>query len=122
MPFLQVKEVLDPLEEKLSFLMSEVKFIEKVQKMITSTQVHIKAEVPISVCPSASVCLRLLIINTVAPLQAASSNHHQTVICKSLEDLRKMMDDTQVVRWPGGSAVTVEAGSFPVCQNDNPSA
>ncbi|XP_030579650.1 coiled-coil domain-containing protein 180 isoform X2 [Archocentrus centrarchus] len=67
----QVKEVLDPLEEKLSFLMSEVKFIEKVQKMTTSTQVHIKAE-------------------------AASSNHQQTVISKSLEDLRKMMDDTQL--------------------------
>ncbi|XP_063346409.1 coiled-coil domain-containing protein 180 [Pelmatolapia mariae] len=66
----QVKEVSAPLEEKLSFLKSEVKFIEDAQKMITSTQVHIKAE-------------------------AARSNHQQTVISKRLEDLRKMLDDTQ---------------------------
>ncbi|XP_035766518.1 coiled-coil domain-containing protein 180 [Neolamprologus brichardi] len=67
----QVKEVSAPLEEKLSFLKSEVKFIEDAQKMITSTQVHIKAE-------------------------AARSNHQQTVISKRLEDLRKMLDDTQL--------------------------
>ncbi|XP_005940157.2 coiled-coil domain-containing protein 180 [Haplochromis burtoni] len=67
----KVKEVSAPLEEKLSFLKSEVKFIEDAQKMITSTQVHIKAE-------------------------AARSNHQQTVISKRLEDLRKMLDDTQL--------------------------
>ncbi|CAI5651312.1 unnamed protein product [Oreochromis niloticus] len=67
----QVKEVLAPLEEKLSFLKSEVKFIEDAQKMITSTQVHIKSE-------------------------AARSNYQQTVISKRLEDLRKMLDDTQL--------------------------
>lgn len=97
---LQVKEVSAPLEEKLSFLKSEVKFIEDAQKMITSTQVHIKAEVPISLSLCLLVSLRLcwLFINTVGPVQAARSNHQQTVISKRLEDLRKMLDDTQVVR------------------------
>lgn len=43
---LQVKEASGGFEEKLSFLKSEVTFMEKVQKIISSTQVHIKAEVP----------------------------------------------------------------------------
>lgn len=44
---LQVKEASDRLEEKLSFIKSEVKFTEKIQKIISSTQVNIKAEVPV---------------------------------------------------------------------------
>lgn len=59
---LQVKEVSAPLEEKLSFLKSEVKFIEDAQKMITSTQVHIKAEVPISLSLSACLSPSLLVV------------------------------------------------------------
>nr|XP_020450815.1 coiled-coil domain-containing protein 180 isoform X2 [Monopterus albus] len=67
----EVKEVSDRLQEKLSFIRSEVKFTEKIQKMISSTQVHIKAE-------------------------AASSNQQQLVIDSRLEDLRRMMKNTQV--------------------------
>ncbi|XP_073322889.1 coiled-coil domain-containing protein 180 [Pagrus major] len=67
----QVKEASSCLEETISFLNSEVKFTEKIQKMIRSTQVHIKAE-------------------------AASSNQQQTVISSRLEDLRRMMENTQV--------------------------
>ncbi|XP_026199109.1 coiled-coil domain-containing protein 180 isoform X1 [Anabas testudineus] len=67
----QVKEVSDRLEEKVSFLKSEVKFTEKVQKIISSTQVNIKAE-------------------------AAGSNQQQSVISSRLEELRKMLENTQV--------------------------
>ncbi|XP_051250618.1 coiled-coil domain-containing protein 180 isoform X2 [Dicentrarchus labrax] len=63
----QVKEVSGRFEEKLSFLKSEVKFTEKIQKVISSTQVHIKAE-------------------------AASSNQQQSAISSRLDDLRMMMD------------------------------
>lgn len=59
---LQVKEVSAPLEEKLSFLKSEGKFIEDAQKMITSTQVHIKVEVPISLSLSACLSPSLLVV------------------------------------------------------------
>ncbi|KAJ4921424.1 hypothetical protein JOQ06_017723, partial [Pogonophryne albipinna] len=41
----QLKEASGSLEEKLSLLKSEVGFMEKIQKIIGSTQVHIKAEV-----------------------------------------------------------------------------
>lgn len=44
----QVKEASSRFEEKLSLLKSEVKFTEKTQKVLSSTRVHIKAEV--SVC------------------------------------------------------------------------
>ncbi|KAF3695241.1 Coiled-coil domain-containing protein 180 [Channa argus] len=61
----KVKEASQRLEEKLSSLTSEVKFTEKVQKIISNTQ-------------------------------AAGSNQHQSVISSRLEDLRTMMDNTQV--------------------------
>ncbi|XP_067377136.1 coiled-coil domain-containing protein 180 isoform X1 [Channa argus] len=67
----KVKEASQRLEEKLSSLTSEVKFTEKVQKIISNTQVTIRAE-------------------------AAGSNQHQSVISSRLEDLRTMMDNTQV--------------------------
>ncbi|XP_036955257.1 coiled-coil domain-containing protein 180 isoform X2 [Acanthopagrus latus] len=67
----QVKEASIRLEETISLLKSELKFTEKIQKMIRSTQVHIKAE-------------------------AASSNQQQTFISSCLEDLRRMMGNTQV--------------------------
>ncbi|XP_030274074.1 coiled-coil domain-containing protein 180 isoform X2 [Sparus aurata] len=67
----QVKEASSRLEETISLLKSELKFTEKIQKIIRSTQVHIKAE-------------------------AASSNQQQTFISSSLEDLRRMMERTQV--------------------------
>ncbi|XP_044051690.1 coiled-coil domain-containing protein 180 isoform X2 [Siniperca chuatsi] len=67
----QVKQVSGRFEEKLSSLKSEVKFMEKIQKIISSTQVHIKAE-------------------------AASSNRQQSDICSRLEDLRRNMENTQV--------------------------
>ncbi|XP_070690406.1 coiled-coil domain-containing protein 180 [Pempheris klunzingeri] len=67
----QVKEVSSHFEEKLSFLKSEVKFMEKIQKIVSSTQVQIKAE-------------------------AASSNQQQSAISSRLEDLRGMLENTQV--------------------------
>ncbi|KAM6943925.1 coiled-coil domain-containing protein 180 [Lycodopsis pacificus] len=66
----QLKEASAPLEEKLCFLKSEVDFIEKIQEIMSSTQVHIKAE-------------------------AYSSKQQQVVISSMLEDLR-MMENTQV--------------------------
>ncbi|XP_037619112.1 coiled-coil domain-containing protein 180 [Sebastes umbrosus] len=66
----QVKEAAARLEEKLSFLKSEVEFNEKIQKIISSTRVQIKAE-------------------------AASSNQQQSSISSRLEDLRRTMEDTQ---------------------------
>ncbi|XP_071328457.1 coiled-coil domain-containing protein 180 isoform X2 [Trachinotus anak] len=67
----QVKEVSERFEEKLSFLKSEVKFMEKIHKVISSTQIHIKAE-------------------------AAVSNQQQSVISSRLEEVRGMMENTQV--------------------------
>ncbi|XP_062273933.1 coiled-coil domain-containing protein 180, partial [Scomber scombrus] len=67
----QVNEVSGQFEEKLSLLHSELKFTEKIQKIISSTQVHIKAE-------------------------AASSNQQQSKINNRLEDLKRMMDDEEV--------------------------
>uniref|UniRef100_UPI0037E93FDA coiled-coil domain-containing protein 180 n=1 Tax=Semicossyphus pulcher TaxID=241346 RepID=UPI0037E93FDA len=67
----QVKEVSGCFEEKLSFQKSEVMFMEKVQKTISSTQVKIKAE-------------------------AASCNQQQKAISSKLDDLRRMMENTQV--------------------------
>ncbi|KAI3373030.1 hypothetical protein L3Q82_023465 [Scortum barcoo] len=67
----QLKEASGRFEEKLSFLKSEVTFMEKIQKMISSTQVHIKAE-------------------------AASSNQQQAAISSKLDELRTMTTDTQV--------------------------
>ncbi|XP_056273872.1 coiled-coil domain-containing protein 180-like [Pseudoliparis swirei] len=51
---LQLKEASAPLEEKLYLLRSEVEFMEKIKKIWSSTQVHIKAEAP-SVCLSDSL-------------------------------------------------------------------
>ncbi|XP_074495833.1 coiled-coil domain-containing protein 180-like isoform X2 [Sebastes fasciatus] len=68
----QVKEAAARLEEKLSFLKSEVEFNEKIQKIISSTRVQIKAE-------------------------AASSNQQQSSISSRLEDLRRTMEDTQAL-------------------------
>ncbi|KAK2838233.1 hypothetical protein Q5P01_015445 [Channa striata] len=67
----QVKEASQRLEEKLCSLMSEVKFTEKVQKIVSSTQVTIRAE-------------------------AAGSNQQQSVISSRLEDLRTMLENIQV--------------------------
>ncbi|XP_044191035.1 coiled-coil domain-containing protein 180 isoform X1 [Thunnus albacares] len=67
----QVNEASSRFEEKLSLLQTELKFTEKIQKISSSTRVHIKAE-------------------------AVSSNQHQSQISSRLEDLRRMMDDTQV--------------------------
>uniref|UniRef100_A0A3Q1G1V0 Uncharacterized LOC110967087 n=1 Tax=Acanthochromis polyacanthus TaxID=80966 RepID=A0A3Q1G1V0_9TELE len=67
----QVKEVSAHFEENLSFLKSELEFTEKVQKIFRSTKVHIKSE-------------------------AASSNQQQSLISSTLEDLRRMMESTQV--------------------------
>ncbi|XP_045890722.1 coiled-coil domain-containing protein 180 [Micropterus dolomieu] len=67
----QVKEASGGFEEKLSFLKSEVTFMEKVQKIISSTQVHIKAE-------------------------AASSQQQQAAVSSRLQDLRRELENTQV--------------------------
>ncbi|KAM7415456.1 hypothetical protein PAMA_017796 [Pampus argenteus] len=67
----QVNEASGRFQDKLSLLQSELKFTEKIQKIISSTQVHIK-------------------------LEAASCNQQQSEISSRLEDLKKMMDDTQV--------------------------
>ncbi|XP_041643155.1 coiled-coil domain-containing protein 180 isoform X2 [Cheilinus undulatus] len=66
----QVKEVSGRFEETLSLLKSEVMFMEKIKKFISSTQVNIKAE-------------------------AASSNQQQAAISSRLKDLRRMVEDTQ---------------------------
>ncbi|XP_030011329.1 LOW QUALITY PROTEIN: coiled-coil domain-containing protein 180 [Sphaeramia orbicularis] len=70
----QVKEVSGRLEEKFSFLKSEFTFVEKIQKILNSTQIQIKAE-------------------------AAGSNQQQAVISSKMCELRKMTDnrhETQV--------------------------
>ncbi|XP_031733214.1 coiled-coil domain-containing protein 180-like [Anarrhichthys ocellatus] len=67
----QLKEALAPLEEKLCFLKSEVDFMENILEIMSSTQVHIKAE-------------------------TNSSKQQQVVISSMLEDLRRMMENTQV--------------------------
>ncbi|XP_026177567.1 coiled-coil domain-containing protein 180 isoform X2 [Mastacembelus armatus] len=67
----QVKEASDRLEEKLSFIRSEVKFMEKIEKIISSTRVHIRAE-------------------------AANSNQQQSVIGSRLGTLKRMLENTQV--------------------------
>ncbi|KAG7218330.1 hypothetical protein INR49_020470 [Caranx melampygus] len=67
----QMKEVSGRVEEKLCALRSEVIFMEKIQREISSSQVHIKA-------------------------QAAFSNQQQTVISSKLEQVSKMMKNTQV--------------------------
>ncbi|XP_029134492.2 coiled-coil domain-containing protein 180 isoform X2 [Labrus bergylta] len=68
---LQVKDVSGRFEEILSLLKSEVMFMEKIKKIISSTQVNIKAE-------------------------AASSNQQQAAILSRMEDLRRMVENTQV--------------------------
>ncbi|XP_034555407.1 coiled-coil domain-containing protein 180 isoform X2 [Notolabrus celidotus] len=68
---LQVKEVSGRFEETLSVLKTEVMFTEKIKKIISSTRVSIKAE-------------------------AASSNQQQDALSSRLEDLRRLMEDTQV--------------------------
>ncbi|XP_056231748.1 coiled-coil domain-containing protein 180 isoform X2 [Seriola aureovittata] len=67
----QVKEASGRFEEKLSLMKSELTFMEKIQRVINSSQVHIKAE-------------------------AAFSNQQQIVISSRLEEVKKMMENTQV--------------------------
>ncbi|XP_024909192.1 coiled-coil domain-containing protein 180-like, partial [Cynoglossus semilaevis] len=67
----QVKKVSDKVEETLSVWKSEVKFTEKVEEIISSTRIQIRAE-------------------------AASCNQQQSVISSRLEDVRRMMEDKQV--------------------------
>ncbi|XP_054895202.1 uncharacterized protein ccdc180 isoform X2 [Poeciliopsis prolifica] len=67
---LQLRKVLAPLDDKFSSLQGEMKFIVEVQKIISRTQVQIKAE-------------------------AASSNLQQSGLSGRLEELRKMMTDLQ---------------------------
>lgn len=67
----QVKEASNRFEEKLFLLKSEVKFTEKTQKVLSSTRVRIKAE-------------------------AACSNQQQLSINGRLEDLKRIMENTQV--------------------------
>ncbi|KAM9360653.1 coiled-coil domain-containing protein 180 [Symphorus nematophorus] len=70
-PLTDVKKASARLEEKISYLKSEVKFTEKIQRIIGSTKVQIKAE-------------------------AAKSNQQQVAISSMLEDLWRMVKDTQV--------------------------
>ncbi|MED6261099.1 hypothetical protein ATANTOWER_000874 [Ataeniobius toweri] len=67
----QVRKVSSGLEDKLSSLRTEVKFTDEVQKIISRTQIQIKAEV-------------------------ASSNLQQSKLSSRLEDLRMMMKNMQV--------------------------
>ncbi|XP_049435658.1 coiled-coil domain-containing protein 180 isoform X2 [Epinephelus fuscoguttatus] len=67
----QVKEASGRMEEKLCLLRSELEFTEEIQKISSSIRVQIKA-------------------------QAACSNLQQEAITSRLEELRKMMEDTQV--------------------------
>ncbi|XP_070819924.1 coiled-coil domain-containing protein 180-like [Chaetodon trifascialis] len=67
----QVKEASGRLQEKLSLLKSEVTFREKTQNMMNSTHLHIRAE-------------------------AARSNQQQSIISSRLQDLRTMLENTQV--------------------------
>uniref|UniRef100_A0A096ME53 DUF4455 domain-containing protein n=1 Tax=Poecilia formosa TaxID=48698 RepID=A0A096ME53_POEFO len=69
---LQLRKVLAPLDDKFSSLQAEVKFTEEIQKIISRTQIQIKAEV------------------------AASSNLQQTRLSGRLEELREMMTNIQV--------------------------
>ncbi|XP_014875616.1 uncharacterized protein LOC106938217 [Poecilia latipinna] len=68
---LQLRKVLAPLDDKFSSLQAEVKFTEEIQKIISRTQIQIKAE-------------------------AASSNLQQTRLSGRLEELREMMTNIQV--------------------------
>ncbi|KAF7643324.1 hypothetical protein LDENG_00241450, partial [Lucifuga dentata] len=67
----QVKEVSGRLEEKLSCLMVELKFMEKIQKIFSKTQIQLKAE-------------------------AACSHQQESVITSRMDELRKMTENTQV--------------------------
>ncbi|XP_061527216.1 LOW QUALITY PROTEIN: coiled-coil domain-containing protein 180 [Phycodurus eques] len=67
----QVKAASGRLEEKLCVLQAEVKFIEKIERILSSTQVEVKAE-------------------------AASSNQQEAVISARLEQLRKTLEEEQV--------------------------
>ncbi|XP_068166935.1 coiled-coil domain-containing protein 180 [Antennarius striatus] len=67
----EVKETSSGFEEKLSLLTAEMRFTEKVEKVISSTQIQIKAE-------------------------AACSNQQHSLISSRLEDLKEMIDDTSV--------------------------
>ncbi|XP_047448689.1 coiled-coil domain-containing protein 180 [Mugil cephalus] len=67
----QVTETSSRFQEKLFFLQSELKFIEKTQRLMKTTRTQIQGQV-------------------------ASSNQDQSLISSRLFDLRKMMEDTQV--------------------------
>ncbi|XP_049618620.1 coiled-coil domain-containing protein 180 [Syngnathus scovelli] len=67
----QVKAASGRLEEKLCVLQAEVKFIELIERILSSTQVEVKAE-------------------------AASSNQQEAVIGARLEQLRKTLEEEQV--------------------------
>ncbi|KAM4577050.1 coiled-coil domain-containing protein 180 [Odontesthes bonariensis] len=68
--FQQVKGASARLQEKLSSLKSELMFSEKIQRMMSSTQVQLKAE-------------------------AALSNQQQSLISSRLEDLRRLIENSQ---------------------------
>nr|XP_061835979.1 coiled-coil domain-containing protein 180-like isoform X6 [Nerophis lumbriciformis] len=67
----QVKAVSGRFEEKLSMLQAEVKFMEKIQRILSSTQVEAKAE-------------------------TASSNQQEATISALMEDMRKTLDKEKV--------------------------
>ncbi|XP_036000630.1 coiled-coil domain-containing protein 180-like isoform X1 [Fundulus heteroclitus] len=67
----QVRKAAAPLKEKLSSLQAEVKFTDEVQKILSRTQIQIKAE-------------------------AASSNQQQSELSSRLEDLRRTTENLQV--------------------------
>ncbi|XP_077570696.1 coiled-coil domain-containing protein 180 isoform X1 [Stigmatopora nigra] len=67
----QVKAASGRLEEKLCVLQAEVKFIEKIERILSSTQVEVKAE-------------------------AASSKQQEAVISARVEQLRKTLDEAEV--------------------------
>lgn len=68
MPLLiQVREVSTRLEENICLMKSEMEFKEQSQQVYGSTQVHLKAEVP--VCPTACppVCVCMCVCLSVCP-------------------------------------------------------
>lgn len=73
---------------------AELEFKEQIQQVYGSTQVQLKAEVP--VCLPACLSPSVLLSEALLHLQVVGSSQQQSAINGRLEDLKMMMDDAQV--------------------------
>lgn len=88
----QAKEVVSKFEEKLQFLKVDLMFLEKIQKVLTNTQVQIKSEVLfIHFVGSYEFSTTSISLNKIC-LQAMKSITHEKMINTMMTELKDRLN------------------------------